>query len=110
MVDHFRACCSDGSDSLWDLLSLYPPSSLLTQARVETTCIPPLPALSLIESGHQDASANEPQDGMAKPTPSEAGGARGPIDARELSYYCGPHDLKRLDMYSRNLVSTGNIT
>lgn len=37
--------------------------------------------------------------------PAGAGGATGEIGARELAYYCGPHDLKRLELYSRNLVS-----
>lgn len=36
--------------------------------------------------------------------PAVAGGARGEIGATELGYYCGPHDLKRLELYSRNLV------
>lgn len=37
-------------------------------------------------------------------TGAAAGGARGAVGAKELAYYCGPHDLKRLELYSRNLV------
>lgn len=39
-----------------------------------------------------------------------AGGARGAVGATELAYYLGPHDLKRLSLYSRNLVDYHLIT
>ena len=63
-------------------------------------------ALSLVEAapgGAVAASANAAGAGAA-------GGARGPIGATELAYYCGPHDLKRLGLYSRNLVDYHLIT
>lgn len=58
-------------------------------------------ALSLVEAAPGDIPKGE--DGGAI-VPAAAGGARGEIGATELSYYCGPHDLKRLELYSRNLV------
>ncbi|CAN0114859.1 unnamed protein product, partial [Ectocarpus sp. 4 AP-2014] len=60
-------------------------------------------ALSLVEAAPGGTAAQ----GEGAPA---AGGARGAVGARELGYYCGPHDLKRLGLYSRNLVDYHLIT
>ncbi|CAN0531163.1 unnamed protein product, partial [Ectocarpus sp. 8 AP-2014] len=60
-------------------------------------------ALSLVEA----APGGTAEEGGGAPA---AGGARGAVGARELGYYCGPHDLKRLGLYSRNLVDYHLIT
>lgn len=65
-----------------------------------------VPALSLVEAAPGGvAASNSGSSGAAA-----AGGARGAVGARELAYYCGPHDLKRLGLYSRNLVDYHLIT
>lgn len=64
-------------------------------------------ALSLVEAAPGNLAKGE--DGGAM-LPAVAGGARGEIGATELGYYCGPHDLKRLELYSRNLVDYHLIT
>lgn len=64
-----------------------------------------IPALSLVE-----ASPGGVADSATVGGGGTAGGARGAIGARELAYYCGPHDLKRLGLYSRNLVDYHLIT
>lgn len=60
-------------------------------------------ALSLVEAA-PGAAVVGGAGGVAQTGKAAAGGARGALGARELSYYCGPHDLKRLELYSRNLV------
>ncbi|CAM9579055.1 unnamed protein product [Scytosiphon promiscuus] len=63
-------------------------------------------ALSLVEAAPGGVAGAQAGGG----TVYAAGGARGAVGARELSYYCGPHDLKRLGLYSRNLVDYHLIT
>ena len=63
------------------------------------------PALSLIEAAPGGVANTATAGGGGT-----AGGARGAVGARELAFYCGPHDLKRLGLYSRNLVDYHLIT
>ena len=66
-------------------------------------------ALSLVEAAPGGVVAQEEGEGVSSQTAASAGGARGALGAKELSYYCGPHDLKRLELYSRNLVRRDNF-
>ncbi|CAN0119983.1 unnamed protein product, partial [Ascophyllum nodosum] len=64
-------------------------------------------AAAKAESGD---SENDVSSSSKKAGGGGGGAASGPLGATELSYYCGPHDLKRLELYSRNLVDYHLIT